>query len=181
MPDGQEEQADSCRVPERGSGEGAAGNFSFDPFDAQVGVCGQLAILRRARAAKKIVPTAAEVVPGRAPVHAQIETWQARVRRQLDVRTENYVGRDGSHGWLAGWWSLRVPLHHRLHKPGHYTGRGPQWLDAGGLGSGCQGVERKNGVALLDLAGAFQAREEFGQFGFPVVFGNDDAAGSDEV
>ena len=54
-------------------------------------------------------------------------------------------------------------------------------MDAGRLGCGCQGVERKNGVALLELAGAFQACEEFGQFGFPTVFDDDDAAWGDQV
>src|SRR5271154_3560011 len=154
MPDGQEEQSDGGGMPKRGSGEGAAGNFSLDPFDAQIGIGGQLGIFRRARAAKEIANAAAKIMPGRAPVHTEIEAGKPRMRGQLDVGRGSYFGRDGR---LAGWWSLRVSLHHRLHKPGHYTGRGPQGLDASGLGGGCQGVEGKNGVALFELAGTFQA------------------------
>ena len=153
-PDGQEQQPDGGGMPQRGSGECAAGNFSFDPFDTQIGVSGQLGIFRRSRAAKKIVHAAAKIVPGRAPVHAEIEAGKPRMRGQLDVGRGSYFGRDGR---LAGWWSLRVSLHHRLHNPGHYTGRDLQELDARGLGGGCQGVERKDGVALFELAATFQA------------------------
>ncbi len=81
-----------------------------------------------------------------------------RGSRECEGSSTSGAVRSGAIGGLARWWSLRISLHHRLHKPGHYTGRGPHGLDAGALGGGCQGVERKNGVALFDLAGAFQAR-----------------------
>ena len=95
MPDGEEERSDQGRVPENGGAESVARNFFFDPFDAQIRIGGQLRIFRRASRARNL-QARTKLAPGRAPVHAEIQPRQPRVRRQFDFGRDKWL--DGALG-----------------------------------------------------------------------------------
>jgi hypothetical protein len=69
-------------VPQNGGEECAPGNFAFDPFDAELFILGCAGVLNRSRAAEKVANAGAELLPGRLPVHAEVEAGQAGVDGQ---------------------------------------------------------------------------------------------------